>query len=352
MVLFLVLLATALLKPLWRVLTLSMCCAYSLSAARWDVGVFLGGAIVAEFHLIFSFMPSTTMTTAPSSPQPMEEARHLWRGEASLPASSASYAAVELPPTPRNSPGLRPSILHDDRPEEESHKPLLTLHPRRLSSRLPSASSILDRAHTYLRPYHTPLLVLCLTLSLFLLSFPDAQPESTPGFRYLADSLTPRAYTSQKYYFWHSLGSVLFVFALPLLPRLAWCCFESSVPQYLGRISYALYLCHGPIMHSLGFAVQPWIWRRLVGVEFVPGAEGGPGTWTGGVRGWCLGLLLGWVFMLVVVVVVADVFWRYVDVGCVKFARAVEVGMVSPVAGRDVGLEGGQAGLPMHRISR
>lgn len=354
MVLFLALLATAPLKPLWRVLTLFMCCTYSLSAARWDVGVFLGGAIVAEFHLIFSSVPSTTTTTALSSPQAMGDTRHLWRGDASNPGSFASHAAVELPPTPRTSPSLRPSILcDDDRPGEEPHKPLLTLHPRRLSSRLPSASSILEKAHAFLRPYHTPLLVLCLTLSLFLLSFPDAQPESTPGFRYLADSLTPRAYNIQKYYFWHSLGSLLFVFTLPLLPRLARCCFESSVPQYLGRISYALYLCHGPIMHSLGFAGQPWIWRRLVGVEFVLGAEGGPRTWTGGgARGWCVGLLLGWVFMLVVVVVVADVFWRYVDVGCVRFARAVEGVMVSPVAGRDVGLEGGQAGLPLHRISR
>jgi hypothetical protein len=55
---------------------------------------------------------------------------------------------------------------------------------------------------------------LALVLALFLLSFPDAAPEVTPGFGTLAELYTPRTYGDGKYLFWHALGSVVFIFAV------------------------------------------------------------------------------------------------------------------------------------------
>ncbi|KAJ1325983.1 acyltransferase family protein [Microdochium nivale] len=269
MVLFAALLGTAPLRALWRCLLLTWACMYCLSDARWDVAVFLGGAVAAESHLYLATLSESA-------------------GEDSITTQTHTSFHTFL-------------------------------------FKLKSRTSFLWRSST-------PYLVFALVLALFLLSFPDAAPEPTPGFGILAELFTPRTYGDGKYLFWHALGSILFIFAVPLLPRLAEWVFENAVAQYLGRISYALYLCHGPIMHSLGFAVQPWIWEHFAGVRAVPAEEeGGPVQWTGGVSGWCLGLTMGWLMSLVVTILLADVFWRYIDVGCVKIARAVENAMVAPL---------------------
>jgi len=36
---------------------------------------------------------------------------------------------------------------------------------------------------------------------------------------------------------------------------------EGSVPQYLGSISFSMYLLHGPVLHMTAFALVPMMWR-------------------------------------------------------------------------------------------
>jgi len=40
---------------------------------------------------------------------------------------------------------------------------------------------------------------------------------------------------------------------------------NAKLPQYLGRISYSLYIVHGPMIHTLGYAVFPLFWSTRAG---------------------------------------------------------------------------------------
>jgi peptidoglycan/LPS O-acetylase OafA/YrhL len=91
--------------------------------------------------------------------------------------------------------------------------------------------------------------------------------------------------------------------------------FENRIAAYLGRISYAMYLMHGPIMHMLGAWLVPWCWR-LVGYSIKDEIGG---MWEKEV-----GFLMAFVVMTATVVGCADLFQRLVDARCIAFAKWVE----------------------------
>lgn len=146
-------------------------------------------------------------------------------------------------------------------------------------------------------------------VGLYLASSPNMFPEETPGYRYLT-SLVPYYYTP-KYRFWPSIGGVLIIWSVNNSKHLQ-PMFTNSLAQYLGRISYAFYIVHGPILHSLGYSIMPTTWK-LTGKETIPQ--------------YCLGFFLGFLVILPVVFWTADVFWRFIDIPSVKFARWVETKM-------------------------
>ncbi|KAB5577614.1 acyltransferase [Coniochaeta sp. 2T2.1] len=143
-------------------------------------------------------------------------------------------------------------------------------------------------------------------LALYLLSFPDEGYEDTLGFVVLS-SLIP-GFWSDKYRYWQSVGAVLLVLCVAHSPSTWQRVFNSRPVQYLGKTSYAIYLMHGPVLHTAGFAIERWAWG-ITGVE--------------GVR-YNLGFVLATVFVLPLVVWAADVFWRMVDAPIVRFARWFE----------------------------
>lgn len=71
----------------------------------------------------------------------------------------------------------------------------------------------------------------------------------TPGWRHLV-FLAPSAVYDYKwfYLFWAATFLVVSIPRVPLLKKF----FESRFCQYLGRISFALYLTHGPVLWTLG----------------------------------------------------------------------------------------------------
>jgi len=141
--------------------------------------------------------------------------------------------------------------------------------------------------------------------ALYLMSQPDDFAEATPGWMYLC-SLIPEWF-STKYRFWQSMGSVLFVFVASNCPT--WKRpFETSVSLYFGKISYAIYLVHGPVIHVFGYAVEPWAWS-------ITGTEG----WR-----YHAGFILASSLIVPATVWAADLFWRAIDTPCVKLARLVE----------------------------
>lgn len=143
-------------------------------------------------------------------------------------------------------------------------------------------------------------------LALYLLSQPDEGYNATPGWVFLS-SVIPD-WWSDKYRYWQCVGAVLLVLCVAHSPATWQPLFNTRVVQYLGKISYAIYLMHGPVLHTAGYAIQRWAWG-ITGVEGVA---------------YKLGFALASVFVLPLVVWAADVFWRMVDAPVVRFARWFE----------------------------
>jgi peptidoglycan/LPS O-acetylase OafA/YrhL len=92
---------------------------------------------------------------------------------------------------------------------------------------------------------------------------------------------------------------------LPLLQSV----FNTPVAQYLGSISYALYLTHNLCLTTLEPRIVP-----IIDAYF------GKATSWGRHFSWVAGLLV----YLPVIIWVADLFWRAVDTQTVRFARWAE----------------------------
>lgn len=143
-------------------------------------------------------------------------------------------------------------------------------------------------------------------LSIYFMCQPDINYEITPGWVWLC-SFIPKWWDAEGYRFWQSIGAVIFVLCVGHSPR--WKSFFNLAPiQYLGKISYALYLMHGPVMHTVGYVIE----RRAYAIT--------------GVEGWWYnaGFVLGSMGCIPAVIWAADVFWRLFDIPTVRFAKWVE----------------------------
>lgn len=88
---------------------------------------------------------------------------------------------------------------------------------------------------------------------LFLASYPDWSGHNTPGYRTLT-SMIPEYFT-EKHRFWPSFGAVQIVWAISNSGTLRGI-FNSALLQYIGKISFPLYLVHGPVIHTFGYMVS------------------------------------------------------------------------------------------------
>jgi peptidoglycan/LPS O-acetylase OafA/YrhL len=144
-------------------------------------------------------------------------------------------------------------------------------------------------------------------VGIFLLCCPSSDIESTPGYGFL-QYCTPSTYSDPKR-FPHTAGALLVVYCImrsPVLRRP----FNSNFAQYFGRISYSLYIVHGPLNHIIGYAVTPTIWQRLTGNDT---------TWK-----WCLGLAMGTAILLPCVIVCAELYWRLIERWSINASRRLE----------------------------
>ena len=112
----------------------------------------------------------------------------------------------------------------------------------------------LPRFFSKLEPFKTTLFYVLFVVSVFLGGVPSNTADvqvlrETPGWYYLS-FLKPQAVFDYKwfYLFW---AATLLVAAIP---RIWWlkAFFENRFNQYLGRISFSLYLVHGPVLWILG----------------------------------------------------------------------------------------------------
>lgn len=256
----------------------------------------------------------------------------------------------------------------------------IVLPPRRESTQSENAvtTNTSSRSRRLLKVVRHVATLSLFVLALHLLSYPENGGSKSPGFRTLSVSV-PAFYQrgeEQTQWFWISVGSVLFILALmyspslslrrnggkegiadtPRMPTLPVTMPETSglvpcVPsgssdtgrqpllqrpfttafsQYLGRISYALYLAHGTVIHTIGTRFLNPAWAARLGAE-----EAALGLRKAGLddvadtvlqQSWSAYMesaLWGTLANTFVLFCVADVFCRAVDVPMVKLTQAL-----------------------------
>jgi peptidoglycan/LPS O-acetylase OafA/YrhL len=122
-------------------------------------------------------------------------------------------------------------------------------------------------------------------------------------------SLTPSQYTVDPHFyrFWPAIGAIYLVYILDrctLLQKI----FTTRLAQYLGKISFSIYLVHFYIFMVLGQPLLGQFWG-LTGKDTD--------------AGYFWGFVMAYVIIFSVTVWVADVFTRLVDENCVKFSKWV-----------------------------
>ena len=139
----------------------------------------------------------------------------------------------------------------------------------------------------------------------------EAQLKSMPGFEFLR-ALTPMSLNMEDHArFWWSISGVALLLSISQLPRLK-SLFETNFCQYIGKISFALYLVHEFCIILFGLSLQAFL-MRLASLE--PHAN----TFLY----WSVCSVWFILFTLPVFAVAAQV-QRLVDVPSVAFARWLE----------------------------
>ncbi|OJD40787.1 acyltransferase [Diplodia corticola] len=302
MVLFLNLICLSRARTAWR---LALTVAFIIFCTRWgrfEVVLFLAGSLLAELDLI-------TNTWGPAAPPVQHRRQPSLLPTSTNPTTPPLLTTIETAAPPPPSPAV------------------FCPHPTKPAHPLPLAF------------FH----LTTFTAGLYLLSFPDEYGDYTPGYTYLSLHIPDIYRESCPYRFWQSAGAILTLHAI-CNSRALRRPFQTPVAQYLGKISYAFYLVHGPVLHSLGFVVMRLVFgvAGRYGYEEVvvgQGVEGEDLFWDPvprepvlrvvengemGNRRFVACLAVGYVVLLAVSVWLADLFWRMVDTPVVRLARAVE----------------------------
>ena len=146
--------------------------------------------------------------------------------------------------------------------------------------------------------------VFVLVVGLWMASIPHAHGSygsSSPGYVTISKIIP---HNSKVY----SIGAVLIIWAISNI-RLLQKLFTMSFFRYLGQISFSLYLVHWPILAAGGWEFAPVMWRLT-------------GTTTTVRYG--LGFSLGFLALTPFVMWAADLFTRFVDLPCIRFAKEFE----------------------------
>lgn len=140
---------------------------------------------------------------------------------------------------------------------------------------------------------------------LFIASWTNSHVEDISGLAWL-NAHTPSPHQGQR--IWFCLGAFQIVAACTQL-RCLQKIFNTPIAQYLGNISYALYLTHNLSLTILEPRFIP-LFDEVFGKQTLWGRQL---SWAGGL-----------VVYLPIIIWVADLFWRMVDTPTVKFAKWFE----------------------------
>jgi len=165
-------------------------------------------------------------------------------------------------------------------------------------------------------------------LGLFLAGLPSSGGPETPGYRTLV-AMTSRfpsggGFLDKPGSIIECAGAVLIVWSVTIATSTSslTSLFMSVPAQYLGSISFALYLVHGCVLRSLHYSIMPWLVKIIH--AFNTRNEAGELSSRGTTAGFVIAWLIGLVAILPVTLWAADLFWRGVDETCIAFARWLE----------------------------
>ncbi|KAG9793873.1 hypothetical protein KCU95_g4653, partial [Aureobasidium melanogenum] len=159
----------------------------------------------------------------------------------------------------------------------------------------------------------TALYIFVFLVGIYLGGQPQIHVENAPGWATLYSWIP--AYVEHKQRYWVGWAAILLVWATfnsVLLQRL----FTSGPVQYLGKISFSLYLMHGPVTHTIGYASMDFFWRTI-GEDTYMTKE--------------VGFVLAAAINISSTIWVADIFMRLVDTPTVQFAKWVEEKCIVPL---------------------
>ncbi|BFZ55207.1 hypothetical protein PYCC9005_002247 [Savitreella phatthalungensis] len=219
-----------------------------------------------------------------------------------------------------------------------------------------SQRSAEERVQRFVQDYLNSLnllLAVSTTIGLFFLSLPLVWPEDTPPFKQLLVYFPDVMYLGQKVDAMRALGAILVVWPVTFLamnynPKsnpVTTTILANPVSAYLGKISFALYLVHGFTIRWLGYTILPSIYHLVIRtperraaliptvvldptgtkvIKTTPAVSALTATELGTI--W----VLGYAIVLPATVILADLFWRAVDVKCVSLGQWIERRMVAP----------------------
>jgi peptidoglycan/LPS O-acetylase OafA/YrhL len=139
------------------------------------------------------------------------------------------------------------------------------------------------------------------TIAVFFLSYPSRNGSTTLGFSML-DKLGGLIF--EKSIHWPHTGAVLLVYTVSQSPLLLQPVFSTIRATYLGKVSFALYCVHVPILNWIGWRVIMFWWTSPLGEN--------------------LGFVVAFAILFIITILAADVFMRAVDEPSVKLARWLE----------------------------
>ncbi|KAK6334121.1 hypothetical protein TWF696_002624 [Orbilia brochopaga] len=145
-------------------------------------------------------------------------------------------------------------------------------------------------------------------VGLYLLSFPTRDGYATFGYINLCKMMPNSSYYIKRVGF-QSFGASMLCLAILYLPRVQ-AYLSLPVFQYLGRVSFSLYLVHGAVIRTMGHRLVLEGWSN-----YPPDAYAGR----------MLVTVMVWLFAILPTVIwLSDVFWRLVESPCTNFVRWTE----------------------------
>ncbi|KAK4153588.1 acyltransferase family-domain-containing protein [Chaetomidium leptoderma] len=187
-----------------------------------------------------------------------------------------------------------------------------------------AAKDELPSFFAHFRPYKKAIFYAMLTIAMFLGGCPVHSVEITylrknPGW-YLLSFLKPQAVFDFKWFFlfW---AAVLFVAATR---HILWLkhFFETPFCQYLGRVSFSLYLVHGPVLSTVGERLYAAVgWPKASRLNNIPGWVDVFPLPTSGPLGLEIAFLAPHLILLPVTFYVAEVVTRAFDEPSVRFPQ-------------------------------